>query len=140
VRTSFLGWFSSLTDTDGRTVYAFDCLLALFSGHRPQIIKTQLSLGSVHEELQQFRNNVAFHARASVAAHIGARMKFRNQETFLDLVSAIHDFQTLMKVLRAEELTAMPELPKVLEQLGVSQHPAFVTPSKTPETTTLPKE
>jgi hypothetical protein len=127
VRTCFLGWFATLTDTDGRAVYAFNCLLALFPEHKTQIVRTQLSLGGVHEELQQFRNNVAFHARASVAAHIAARMKLRDETTYLCLVSAIHDFQSLMKTLRAEELKAVPELPKILEQLGVNRHPAFAT-------------
>ena len=92
-RTCFLGWFATLTDKDERAVYAFNCLLALFPEHRSQIINTQVSLGGVHEELQQFRNTVAFHARAKVAAHIAARMKLRDETTYLCLMSAIHDFQ-----------------------------------------------
>ena len=107
----------------------------LFPEHKPQIVKTQLSLGAVHEELQQFRNNVAFHARASVAAHIAARMKLRDETTYLYLVSAIHDFQNLMKTLRAEELTSIPELPRALRELGVSHHPAFATAAAGAETT-----
>jgi len=135
VRTCFLGWFATLADTDGRAVYAFNCLLALFQEHKPQIVKAQLSLGAVHEELQQFRNNVAFHARASVAAHIAARMKLRDETTYLYLVSAIHDFQNLMKTLRAEEPTSIPELAKVLRELGISRHPAFATATTGTETT-----
>ena len=130
VRTSFLGWFATLTDRDGRAIYAFDCLFTLFPERKAQIIKAQLSLEAVHEKLQQFRNNVAFHARAKVADQITARMNLRDEDTYLDLVSAIHDFQNLMRTLRAEELTAIPEFPKALVQLRVNLHPAFAPPSK----------
>lgn len=130
VRTSFLGWFATLTDRDGRAIYAFDCLFKLFPERKAQIIKTQLSLEAVYEQLQQFRNNVAFHARAKVAAQIAARMNLRDEDTYLDLVSAIHDFQHLMKMLRGEEQTAIPELPQALAQLRVNLHPAFAPPSK----------
>ena len=125
VRTAFLGWFATLTDRNGRAVYAFDCLLTLFPERRPQIIKAQVSLEAVHEKLQQFRNNVAFHARAKLSAQIAARMSLRDEDTYLDLISAIHDFQNLMRMLRAEELNAIPELPQLLEQLHVNHHPAF---------------
>jgi len=125
VRTAFFGWFTSLTDRDGRAVYAFDCLFALFPERRPQIYKAQVSLEAVHEKLQQFRNNVAFHARSKVSAQIATRMNLRYEDTYLALVSAIHDFQDLMRGLRAEELTAIPELPKELEKLRVNLHPAF---------------
>ena len=127
VRTAFFGWFASLTDRDKRAVYAFDCLLTLFPERRTQIIKTQVSLEAVHDKLQQFRNNVAFHARSKVSDHIAARMNLKDENTYLELVSAIHDFQGLMTTLRAEELTAIPELPKVLQELGVNLHPAFST-------------
>src|SRR6267143_650354 len=30
VRTCFFGWLATLTDRDGRAIYAFDCLLSLF--------------------------------------------------------------------------------------------------------------
>ncbi len=130
VRTAFFGWFASLTDRDGRAIYAFDCLFALFPERKAQIIKVQLSLEAVHDKLQQFRNNVAFHARGKVAAHIAARMNLRDEDTYLDLVSAIHDFQDLMKTLRAEELSAIPGLPQTVEQLRVNLHPAFVRRSK----------
>jgi len=127
VRTAFFGWFASLTDRDKRAVYAFDCLLRLFPERRTQIIRTQVSLEAVHDKLQQFRNNVAFHARSKVSDHIAARMNLKDENTYLELVSAIHDFQGLMTTLRAEELTAIPELPKVLQELGVNLHPAFST-------------
>jgi len=52
-------------------------------------------------------------------------MNLRYEDTYLALVSAIHDFQDLMRGLRAEELTAIPELPKELEKLRVNLHPAF---------------
>jgi len=130
VRTSFLGWFATLTDRDGRAIYAFDCLFKLFPKRKAQIIKAQLSLEAVHEKLQQFRNNVAFHARAKVAAQIAARMNLRDEDTYLDLVSAIHDFQDLMKTLRADALTEIPELPQALEHLRVNLHPAFSSSSK----------
>ena len=130
VRTSFLGWFATLTDRDGRAIYAFDCLFTLFPERKAQIIKAQLSLEAVHEKLQQFRNNVAFHARAKVADQITARMNLRDEDTYLDLISAIHNFQNLMRTLRAEELTAIPELPKALVQLRVNLHPAFAPLSK----------
>jgi hypothetical protein len=126
-RTAFLGWFATLTDRDGRAVYAFDCLFTLFPERRPQIIKTQLSLEAVHEKLQQFRNNVAFHARSDVSAQIAARRGLIDEDTYLDLTSAIHDFQGLMKQLRTEELETIPELATVLEQFGINNHPAFST-------------
>jgi hypothetical protein len=125
VRTAFLGWFATLTDRDGRAVYAFDCLLTLFPAWRAQIIKAQVSLEAVHEKLQQFRNNVAFHASAKPSAQIGARMSLRDEDTYLDLISAIHDFQNLMRMLRAEELEAIPEFPQVLEHFHANLHPAF---------------
>src|SRR5215469_16393536 len=59
-RTAFFGWFASLTDRDGRTVYAFDPLLALFPDKRPRIISVQASCEACHGVLQRFRNNVAF--------------------------------------------------------------------------------
>ena len=59
--------------------------------------------------------------------HIAARMNLKDENTYLEIVSAIHDFQGLMTTLRAEELTAIPELPKVLQELGVNLHPAFST-------------
>jgi len=39
-----------LTDRDGRAIYAFDCLFALFPEHKPQIIKAQISVEAVHEK------------------------------------------------------------------------------------------
>ena len=125
MRTSFLGWFATLTDRDGRAIYAFDCLSRCSQNARRRSIKAQLSLEAVHEKLQQFRNNVAFHARAKVADQITARMNLDDEDTYLDLVSAIHDFQNLMRTLRAEELTAIPEFPKALVQLRVNLHPSI---------------
>lgn len=125
VRTAFFGWFASLTDRDGRAVYAFDCLFTLFPERRLKIYKAQASLEAVHEKLQQFRNSVAFHARSKVSAQIAARMNLRDKDTYLDLISAIRDFQDLMRGLKAEELSAIPELPKELEKLRVNLHPAF---------------
>ena len=90
-----------------------------------QIIKAQVSLEGIHDVLQQFRNTVAFHARSEISAHIAARMNFKDEDTYLDLISAIHDFQNLMSTLRTEELTVIPELPTVLKELGVHMHPAF---------------
>jgi hypothetical protein len=125
VRTSFLGWFATLMDEGGRAIYAFNCLFILFPHRKAEIIKTQLSLGACTAELQQFRNNVAFHARSEISAHIQARMKLRDEDVYLDLVSAINDFQRLMEVLKSEELDFIPELPKVLEQMHVSHLPVF---------------
>lgn len=124
-RTAALGWFATLMDRDDRAVYAFDCLFALFPQRQGQIIRAQSSLEGIYEKLQQFRNNVAFHARSSISGHIAARRNFVNEDTYLDLTSAISDFQALMKTLRAEELTAIPELQQALEGHGVSHHPAF---------------
>jgi hypothetical protein len=125
VRTAFLGWFATLTDRDSRAVYAFDCLFSLFPKRKSQIVRAQCSLEACHETLQQFRSNVAFHSRSKISAQIKARLNLRNEDTYLDLVSAIHDFQSLMQMLKAEELDAIPELPKVLRQMNVNRHPAF---------------
>lgn len=124
-RTAFLGWLASLTDKDDRVVYAFDPLLILFPGKRARIINVQVSCEACHGVLQRFRNNVAFHSRADLAAQIEARKVLREQDTFLDLESARMDFLRLMDELVSEELKAIPELPKALVDLGVSHHPAF---------------
>lgn len=125
VRTCFMGWFSSLTDKDPRATYAFNCLLNLFPNHRAEIITVQQSLEACHEELQQFRNNVAFHVRSDIAAHIRARAELQDSDTYLDLVSAIQDFKRLMEKLISEESNAIPELPRTLEQMRVQHMPAF---------------
>jgi hypothetical protein len=125
VRTCFFGWFATLLDTHDKAVYMFDCLLTLFPEHRTHIVTAQQSMGAVDAELQQFRNSVAFHARASVAAHIAARTNLRDETTSLFLNSAIHDFKELMRKLRGDEGKAVPELPQVLRELGVDRHPAF---------------
>src|SRR5207253_306085 len=90
-----------------------------------QILHCQQSLEACHPELQQFRNNVAFHARSEIAAHIKARMGLRGTDAFLDFCSAVNDFQRLMKLVESEELAGIPELPGVLKQLGVIHLPAF---------------
>jgi hypothetical protein len=125
VRTSFFGWFATLTDRDEKAVYAFNCLFSLFPHMKPQIIMTQTSLEACHSELQQFRNNVAFHARSEIAAQIQARMKLRDDDVYLDVVSAISDFLRLMEALKSEEQKAIPELQSLLEQMHVSHLPAF---------------
>ncbi|HEV2194011.1 MAG TPA: hypothetical protein VGR55_00375 [Candidatus Acidoferrum sp.] len=125
VRTCFFGWFATLTDRDDRAVYAFNCLLELFPHRKPEIVHVQVSLEACHDELQQFRNNVAFHSRAEIEAHFKARMKLRDDDVFLDLQSAISDFHRLMQTIIAEEMTAIPELPDELQKMGVAHHPAF---------------
>jgi hypothetical protein len=124
-RTAFYGWFATLTDRDDKAVYAFDPLLVLFPEKRAQIILVQQECEACHGALQQFRNNVAFHSRAEVAAQIKARQALRGEDMFLDLESARIDFQRLMTDLIAEELSAIPELPGKLVEFGVSHHPAF---------------
>lgn len=124
-RTAFFGWLASLTDRDRRAIYAFDPLFVLFPNKSVQIINVQATLEGCHSVLQRFRNNVAFHSRADLTALIEAHKALRDEDTFLDLESARQDFLRLMAELQAEELNAVPELPKVLEDLGVSHHPAF---------------
>ena len=125
VRTCFFGWLATLTDRDGRAIYAFDCLFTLFPHRKGEIIKPQVSLEACHDALQQFRNNVAFHSRSAIEAHIQARMRLRDGDVYLDLISAISDFLHLMERLTGEELEAIPELPGVLEQMHVNHLPAF---------------
>jgi hypothetical protein len=127
IRTVVLGLLATLMDRDGKAVYAFNCLFTLFPNRKPQIIKAQTSLEAIYEKLQQFRNNVAFHSRSKFSTHIEARKNFRDEDTYLDLVSAIHDFQALIRILRAEEVDSIPELPTLLEQLQINHHPAFST-------------
>jgi hypothetical protein len=124
-RTAFFGWFATLTDKDARAVYAFDPLLALFPARRGQIIMVQTECEACHGVLQRFRNNVAFHTRAEIAAQIKSRQALRGDDTFLDLTSARNDFNSLMDGLIAEELTLIPELPTKLAEHQVSHHPAF---------------
>lgn len=76
-RTAFFGWFATLTDKDGRAVYAFDPLFVLFPHRRAQIIRVQSQCEACHGVLQQFRSNVAFHSRADIAAQIEARQALR---------------------------------------------------------------
>jgi hypothetical protein len=125
VRTAFFGWFATLTDRDGRAIYAFDPLFVLFPDERAAIIMVQAECEVCHGPLQQFRNNVAFHSRSEIAHHIKARQALRQQDTFLDLESARKDFQRLMTDLISKELNAIPELSEVLDQFDVSHHPAF---------------
>jgi hypothetical protein len=125
IRTAFFGWFATLTDKDDKAVYAFDPLLTLFPEKRTQIIKVQVECEACHGVLQRFRNNVAFHSRAEFAAHIRARRALTAEDTFLDLESARKDFQRLMAALISEELSVIPELPKILTEFGASHHPAF---------------
>lgn len=124
-RTAFFGWFATLTDRDGRAVYAFDPLFVLFPAQRYRIGVVQAECEACHGVLHQFRNNVAFHGRAEVAAQIKARYGLRGEDTFLDLESARQDFRQLMIDLIAEELKAIPELPTKLTEFGISHHPAF---------------
>ncbi len=124
-RTAFFGWFATLTDKDGRAVYAFDPLFVHFPHQRNRIGLVQMECEACHGVLHQFRNNVAFHGRGEVAAQIKARQALRGEDTFLDLESARKDFRQLMTELIAEELSAIPELPQKLADLGVTRHPAF---------------
>jgi hypothetical protein len=125
VRTAFFGWLAALTDKDDRAVYAFDPLLVLFPDKKAQIIKVQLECEACHGVLHQFRNNVAFHSRSKLAAHVKARRALIEDDTFVDLESARMDFQRLMADLISEELSAIRELPKILTELHLSRHPAF---------------
>jgi len=43
----------------------------------------------------------------------------------MDLTFARKDFQRLMAELISEELSAIPELPRILTEFGASHHPAF---------------
>jgi hypothetical protein len=124
-RTAFFGWFATLTDKDDRAVYAFDPLLVLFPKRRTQIVKVQLECEACHSVLQQFRNNVAFHNRSEIDAHISAHQALREEDAFLELEFARRDFQRLMADVISEELIAIPELPKMLTKFRVSHHPAF---------------
>jgi len=125
VRVAYWGWFASLTDKDSRAVYAFDPLLSLFPNHRPQIIKVQHECEACHPALQQFRNNVAFHNRAAVSAHIAARKRLQDADTSMELTFARKDFLRLMADLATVELTAIPELSQRLAELKVVHHSAF---------------
>jgi hypothetical protein len=125
VRTCFFGWFATLTDINDKAVYAFNCLLTLFPARRARIINVQVSLEACRDELQQFRNNVAFHARADITAHIRARKELQDSDTFPDLLFAIKSFKKLMDDLIGEELKAIPELPNILERMNVIHHPIF---------------
>lgn len=136
-RTAFFGWFATLTDKDGRAIYAFDPLFVLFPNKRSKIALVQVECEACHSVLQQFRSNVAFHSRAEVAAQIKARQALREDDTFLDLQSARVDFHRLMADLIAEELSAIPELPEKLAEFGVSHHPAFVNVSAVPAASPL---
>jgi hypothetical protein len=124
-RTAFLGWFATLTDRSDKAVYAFGPLLFLFPEHRYQIGLVQKQCEALHGVLQRFRNNVAFHGRAALDAHINARRALREDDTFVAFESARMDFQRLMSDLIAHELKAIPELPAKLAERGISHHSAF---------------
>ena len=125
VRTCFFAWFASLTDRHEKSVYPFNCLLALFEHRRAQIISVQNVLEACHSKLHEFRNNVGPHVRSSVAAHIKARRQLQNRDNFNDLMSAIGGFRRLLKTLKAEEAVMIPELAETLEKLGVTQLTTF---------------
>ncbi len=128
-RTLFFGLFATLTDKDPKAVNAFEPLLVLFPHRRIQIDMVRRECEAVHGVLHEFRNNVAFHSRASVAAQIKARRGLRGDDTFLDLESARKDFQRLMADVIAEEVVSVPELPKKLAAFRLSHHPAFANVS-----------
>lgn len=67
------------------------------------------------------------------------KLRLRDEDTFLDLESARHDFLALMAALQAEELKAVPGLPKALEGFGVFHHSAFfnLIATATPDTAPL---
>jgi hypothetical protein len=69
-------------------------------------------------------------SRADLAAQIEAHKALRQEDTFLDLESARQEFLRLLDELVAEELKAIPELAKALEDFGVSHHPAFANVKK----------
>jgi hypothetical protein len=125
VRTCFMGWFATLTDKDERAVYAFDCLFTLFPKRRVEIGIVQQTLEVCHRKLQAFRNNVAFHVRSNITAHVQARMGLRSEDSMLDIQNAIRDFKRLMESLISEELTTIPEMALALEQMHVNHMPAF---------------
>ena len=52
-----------------------------------------------------------FHASPKVSAHIEARKRLQDEDTYLDLVSAIQDFEKLMAMLIAEENKTISEPP-----------------------------
>jgi len=126
-RTAFFGWLATLTDKDGKALYAFDPLFVLFPDKRYQIGLVQMECEACHSVLHRFRSNVAFHGRAEIAAQIKARQALIQEDTFLDLESARVDFHRLMTELIAEELNAIPELPEKLTEFGVVHHPAFAS-------------
>ena len=139
-RTAFFGWFATLTDKNGKAIYAFDPLFVLFPDERYQIGLVQIECEACHGVLHQFRNTVAFHGRAELAAQISARQALRGEDTFLDLESARQDFHRLMADLIGEELKAIPELPARLAEFGVSRHPAFANvPSALPAVSSAPQ-
>ena len=70
-------------------------------------------------------SNVAFHARSDISAHFRARMGLQGEDTKLDLLNAINDFKRLMDALISEELEAIPELPRILEEMHLNHMPAF---------------
>ncbi len=125
VRTCFMGWFASLTDKDERAIYSFDSLFTLFPKRGIEIGTVQQTLEVCHRKLQAFRNNVAFHIRSDITAHVQVRMGLRSEDSMLDIQNAIRDFKRLMETLIGEELTAIPELPKALEKMRVNHMPAF---------------
>jgi hypothetical protein len=125
-RTAFFGWLAKLTDQDDRAIYVFDPLLVLFPGRRSQIIKVQSECEECHSVLQQFRNNVAFHSRSKLVAHIEARRALvKPEDTFLNLESARKDFLRLMDELISDELSAIPELAGTLARLDASHDVAL---------------
>jgi len=124
-RTCAVTWFASFTDRDGRTIYPFDCLLALFDHLRPRIINVQRQLESSHSTVHRFRNNVGPHFNCDLAVHIAARAQLQDLDNYLDVISAIASFRRLIDDLRADEASGIPELPTVLEKLGVIHLPAF---------------
>lgn len=124
-RTAFYGWFATLTDNDPRAVYAFDPLWELFPNEDSHILKVQVECEACHEVLQQFRNTVAFHNRAELEAHFKARRALMDDGNLMNLDFARKDFLRLMEKLKEIELQAIPELPKVVAEMGLSHHPAF---------------
>jgi hypothetical protein len=132
IRTAFFGWFATLTDKDGRAVYAFSPLLTLFRHRESQIVAVQKQCEKCHVVLHRFRGNVAFHNRRDVRAQIDARKALLSN--FPDVDAAMKNFGQLMTDLIAEELQFVPHLPAKLAEFDLAHHSAF---KNVPEATSL---
>lgn len=122
-RVPLFGWLAGLLDRDTRAVDAFGCLYVLFPLGVDAIRSVQEELERCRPELELFRHNISAHLSKSVSVHLEARAGMIGLEVREAIIRSIACFFMLMESLIANEHIAIPELPRVLEEMKLTRVP-----------------